>query len=187
VAPDIVTIAKGLGAGYQPIGAALLSSRIFEAFRDGSGFFQHGHTYLGHILACAGALAVQQAIEREGLLENVRRMGALLDARLRERFGAHPHVGDIRGRGLLLALEFVADRATKQPFDPALKLHARIKRAAMTEGLMTYPMGGTLDGLHGDHLMLAPPFIVDETHVEMIVERLGRAVDTAIGGLPAGG
>ena len=184
--PDIVTVAKGLGAGYQPIGAALLSSRIFEAFRDGSGAFQHGHTYLGHVLACTAALAVQEAIEREGLLENVRRMGALLDARLRERFGAHPHVGDIRGRGLLLAMELVADRETKQPFDPALKLHARLKRTALDLGLMTYPMGGTVDGVHGDHVVLAPPFIIDAGHVEMIVERLGRALDAVFASLPAG-
>ena len=185
VAPDIAVIAKGLGAGYQPIGAALLSRRIFDAFRDGSGFFQHGHTYLGHVLACSASLAVQRAIEREGLLENVGRMGALLDARLRERFGAHPHVGDIRGRGLFLALEFVADRATKAPFDPALKLHAQLKKAAMAAGLMTYPMGGTIDGRRGDHLLLAPPFIIDASHVELIVERLGAAIDAVVGALPA--
>ncbi len=185
IAPDIAVIAKGLGAGYQPIGAALLSRRIFDAFRDGSGFFQHGHTYLGHVLACSASLAVQRAIEREGLLDNVRRMGSLLDAKLRERFGAHPHVGDIRGRGLFLALEFVADRATKATFDPALRLHAQLKKAAMAAGLMTYPMGGTVDGRRGDHLLLAPPFIIDASHVELIVARLGAAIDAVVGALPA--
>ena len=185
VAPDIVVIAKGLGAGYEPIGAALLSRRIFEAFRDGSGFFQHGHTYLGHVLACAAALEVQRTIEREDLLANVRRLGPLLEARLRERFAAHPHVGDIRGRGLFWGIEFVADRASKRPFDPALRLHARIKKAAMAQGLMTYPMGGTIDGRLGDHLLLAPPFILGEQHLEMIVERLAQALDAAIGSLPA--
>jgi adenosylmethionine-8-amino-7-oxononanoate aminotransferase len=184
VAPDIVTIAKGLGAGYQPIGAALLSRRIFDAFSSGSGFFQHGHTYLGHVLACSAALEVQRTIEREGLLENVMRLGPQFERRLRECFGAHPHVGDIRGRGFFWGMEFVADRDSKRPFDPSLKLHARIKKAAMAQGLMTYPMGGTLDGRRGDHLLLAPPFIVGEQHLDMIVERLGAALDTVIGGLP---
>ena len=180
VSPDIVTIAKGLGAGYQPIGAALLSQRLFDAFRDGSGFFQHGHTYLGHAIACAAALAVQRTIDSESLLDNVQRRGAHLEQRLRETFGDHPNVGDIRGRGLFLALEFVADRATKAPFDPALRLHARLKAAAMARGLMTYPMGGTVDGRQGDHLVLAPPFIIDETHVELIVERLAGAISDTL-------
>lgn len=184
VSPDIVTIAKGLGAGYQPIGAALLSGRIFEAFRDGSGFFQHGHTYLGHVLACAAALEVQRTIERESLLDNVRAMGARLRARLQERFGDRPHVGDIRGRGLFLALEFVADRASKRPFDPDLRLHARLKKQAMAEGLMTYPMGGTIDGRLGDHLLLAPAFIIDTRHVDLIVDRLGKAIDSVLHDLP---
>ncbi len=184
VSPDIVTIAKGLGAGYQPIGATLLSQRIFDAIRDGSGFFQHGHTYLGHALACAAALAVQQTIERESLLENVNRMGALLERRLRETFGDHPHVGDIRGRGLFRALEFVADRADKTPFDPSLRLHARLKKAAMAHGLMTYPMGGTVDGVQGDHVLLAPPFIIDAAHIETIVERLSAAISDTLVQLP---
>jgi adenosylmethionine-8-amino-7-oxononanoate aminotransferase len=184
VAPDIVTVAKGLGAGYQPIGAALLSRRIFDAFSQGSGFFQHGHTYLGHVLACTAALEVQRTIERDGLLENVKRLGATFENLLRERFGAHPHVGDIRGRGFFRGMEFVADRASKAPFDPSLKVHARIKKAAMAQGLMTYPMGGTLDGRRGDHLLLAPPFIVGEEHLVMIVERLGAALDTVVQGLP---
>jgi len=186
VTPDIVVVAKGLGAGYEPIGATLLSRRIHDAFRDGSGFFQHGHTYLGHVLACTAALAVQRAIEREDLLANVQRMGTLLEARLRERFAAHPHVGDIRGRGLFWGLEFVAERASKAPFDPALRLHARLKKAGMARGLMTYPMGGTLDGQRGDHLVLAPPFNIDAGHVDLIVERLGAAIDAAIDELPAG-
>lgn len=183
VAPDILTIAKGLGAGYQPIGALLLSRRIFEAIRDGSGAFQHGHTYVGHVLACTAALEVQRVIERESLLANVTRMGALLRAALEARFGEHPHVGDIRGRGLLLAIEFVADRADKRPFDPGLKLHARLKKQAMAEGLMTYPMGGTIDGVRGDHLLLAPPFNIGEDDVALIVERLGRAFDATLGAL----
>ncbi len=180
VAPDIVTIAKGLGAGYQPIGAMLCSARIYDTIANGSGFFQHGHTYLGHAAACAAALAVQQTIEEEELLANVNTMGARLRGRLAERFGEHPNVGDIRGRGLFLGLEFVADRATKAPFSPTAQLHARIKKHAMANGLMCYPMGGTIDGVNGNHVLLAPPFIIDEGHVEAIVDRLGTAVDTAL-------
>ncbi len=181
VAPDIVTIAKGLGAGYQPIGAMLCTREIYETIASHSGFFQHGHTYLGHATACAAALAVQRTIEEQDLLANVNAMGARLRERLQERFGDHPHVGDIRGRGLFLGLEFVADRDTKAPFDKGLQLHARIKKHGMANGLMCYPMGGTIDGVNGNHVLLAPPFIIDEGHVEAIVERLGIAVDAALG------
>ena len=180
IAPDLMTIAKGLGAGYQPIGAVLLGKKIFEAFANGSGAFQHGHTYLGHPMACAAGLAVLDTLERDQLLANVVRQGVHLARRLEERFARHPHVGDIRGRGLFRALEFVADRSTKQPFPPALKLHARLKREAMARGLLVYPMGGTIDGTHGDHVLIAPPFIVDATAIDTIVERLGEAVDAAV-------
>jgi adenosylmethionine-8-amino-7-oxononanoate aminotransferase len=180
VRPDLVTIAKGLGAGYQPIGATLVARPIFEAIRDGSGFFQHGHTYMGHPLACAAALAVQETIAEEQLLGRVRLQGERLRALLAERFGAHPHVGEVRGRGLLQGLEFVADRASKQPFAPQHRLHARIKSAAMARGLLCYPMGGTLDGRAGDHLLLAPPFIVSDGELEEIVLRLGAAIDAAL-------
>jgi adenosylmethionine-8-amino-7-oxononanoate aminotransferase len=183
VAPDLMTVAKGLGGGYQPIGAVLLSDRVFDAFAGGSGFFQHGHTYMGHPMAAAAGLAVQEVIRRDNLLENVRSMGAHLSRRLSERFGNHHHVGDIRGRGLLQAVELVADRGAKEPFDPALKLHARIKQEAMARGLMVYPMGGTIDGRRGDHVLIAPPFIVTEGDVDVIVERLGEAVDAALAGL----
>ncbi|MBS0541335.1 MAG: aspartate aminotransferase family protein, partial [Proteobacteria bacterium] len=141
IAPDLMTVAKGLGGGYAPIGAVLLSDKIYDAFAGGSGFFQHGHTYMAHPLACAAALAVQETIQRDNLLANVREMGALLQRRLGERFGNHAHVGDIRGRGLFQAVELVEDRSTKTPFDPARKLHAKVKKAAMARGLMVYPMG----------------------------------------------
>jgi adenosylmethionine-8-amino-7-oxononanoate aminotransferase len=180
IAPDIVCVAKGLGAGYQPIGAAIVSHRLVETIRDGSGFFQHGHTYLGHAAACAGALAVQRAIRERGLLENVRRMGALLDERLHARFDSHPHIGEIRGRGLLWGLEFVRDRATQEPFDPALRLHAQLKAQALEAGLMCYPMGGTLDGRRGDHVLLAPPFIVEAQQVDEIVDRLAVSLDRTL-------
>ena len=180
VVPDLLTCAKGLGAGYQPIGAVLLAGRIHEAIAGGSGAFQHGFTYIGHATACAGALAVQQAIEHEGLLENVRRRGTELMAALQERFGNHHHVGDIRGRGLFIGLELVAERSGKEPFDPSLKLFAAIKAEAMERGLMCYPAGGTVDGERGDHVMLAPPFIIDESHVAEIVDKLGASLDAAI-------
>ncbi|WEX08366.1 aspartate aminotransferase family protein [Chelativorans sp. AA-79] len=180
VAPDLVTIAKGLGGGYQPIGAVLLSRRIFDAFAEGSGLFQHGHTYIGHPMACAAALAVQEVIERDDLLANVREMGAYLRGRLEARFGNHAHVGDIRGRGLFLGLELVEDRATREPFDPARKMHARVKKEAMARGLMVYPAGGTIDGARGDHVLLAPPFILDRATADVVVERLGEAIDGAL-------
>ena len=179
VAPDLMTIAKGLGGGYQPIGAVLLSRQIFDAFANGSGMFQHGHTYIGHPMACAAALAVQEVIERDDLLANVRTMGALLRTRLDERLGQHANVGDIRGRGLFIGLEMVADRTDKTPFDPKLKVHARIKKAAMERGLAVYPAGGTVDGICGDHVLVAPPFIVNEHDVDQIVDRLAGAIDTA--------
>jgi adenosylmethionine-8-amino-7-oxononanoate aminotransferase len=185
IAPDIEVIAKGLGGGYQPIGAVLIHGKIIDAIRQGSGFFQHGHTYLGHPVACAAALEVQRVIKRDKLLENVVAMGSHLTARLQARFGNHHHVGDIRGRGLFQAIELVRDRADKSTFDPALKLHARVKREAMARGLMCYPMGGTIDGLHGDHVLLAPPFIATAVEIDMIVERLGDAVDAAIAGAVA--
>jgi adenosylmethionine-8-amino-7-oxononanoate aminotransferase len=180
ISPDLMTIAKGLGGGFAPIGAVLVGARVFDAFAKGSGLFQHGHTYLGHPLACAAALAVQKVIRRDDLLANVRRMGTHLRARLERRFANHHHVGDVRGRGLFQAVEIVADRATKEPFDPKLKLHARIKRAAMERGLMVYPMGGTVDGVRGDHVLLAPPFIIDEAALEVVVDRLGDAIDDAL-------
>jgi adenosylmethionine-8-amino-7-oxononanoate aminotransferase len=180
VVPDLMTIAKGLGGGYQPIGAVLAQKKIVDAMSAGTGFFQHGHTYLGHPVGCAAALAVQQVIERDGLLDKVRTRGSSLAARLNERFGNHPRVGDIRGRGLFFGIELVRDRALKTPFDPALQLHARIKREGMARGLMTYPMGGTIDGRTGDHILLAPPFIVEEEHLDFIVDRLHGAIDAAI-------
>jgi adenosylmethionine-8-amino-7-oxononanoate aminotransferase len=180
VVPDLMTVAKGLGGGYQPIGAVLAQKKIVDAFARGSGLFQHGHTYIGHAVACAAALAVQQVLRRDGLLDAVQRQGQGLAQRLHAAFDAHAHVGDIRGRGLFRAVELVRDRATKQPFDPALKLHARIKREAMARGLMVYPMGGTIDGRLGDHVLLAPPFIVADAELDAIVERLRGAVDAAL-------
>jgi adenosylmethionine-8-amino-7-oxononanoate aminotransferase len=180
VVPDMIVIAKGLGGGYQPVGAVLASGKVIAALQRGSGVFQHGHTYIGHAMGTAAALAVQQVIERDGLLAKVRDRGAFLRKLLEDRLGSHRHVGDIRGRGLFMAVELVADRATKATFDPANRLHARVKIRAMANRLMVYPTGGTIDGRHGDHVLLAPPFIVSESQLEEIVDRLARSIDEAI-------
>jgi adenosylmethionine-8-amino-7-oxononanoate aminotransferase len=181
IAPDLLAMAKGLGGGYQPIGAVLLGCHIFEAFAKGSGLFQHGHTYMGHPMAAAAAFAVQEVIRRDHLLDNVKTMGRHLDRRLRERFANHHHVGDVRGRGLFMGLELVADRDSKRPFAPDLKLHEAVKREAFARELIIYPMGGTIDGARGDHVLIAPPFIIDAASIDTVVERLGDAIDAAIG------
>jgi adenosylmethionine-8-amino-7-oxononanoate aminotransferase len=179
VVPDLLVVAKGLGGGYQPIGAVLAQGRIVDAFRRGSGLFQHGHTYIGHAVGCAAALAVQQVIQRDGLLAAVQRQGDGLAQRLGDAFADHPHVGDLRGRGLFRAIELVADRADKQPFDPARRVFAKVRSEAMARGLMVYPMGGTIDGRQGDHVLLAPPFIVSDADLDAIVLRLHGAIDAA--------
>ncbi len=177
IVPDMVTIAKGLAAGYQPIGAVVVSEAIHDAFQSGSGAFQHGHTFMGHPMACAAGLAVQQRLQAPGMMENVGRMGAYLDERLHERFGNNAHVGDIRGRGLFRALEFVADRSTKEPFPADLQLHKRLKAQAMAAGLICYPNGGTADGVRGDHVLLAPPYIISPDEIDGLVALLGDAVE----------
>ena len=175
IQPDIVTIAKGLGAGYQPIGAFLCSDHIYQTIADGSGFFQHGHTYLGHPTACAAAYAVVQKMTQKNLPARVQMMGAKLRQALQDAFGQHPHIGDIRGRGLFLGLEFVQDREQKTPFDQHMSINRKIKAAAFEAGLICYPMGGTIDGKSGDHLLLAPPFILDDTHIDEIITKLFTA------------
>ena len=180
VAPDLQAIAKGLGGGFQPVGAVLVSTRIVDALKRGSGMFQHGHTYIGHAAGAAAALAVQRVIRRDGLLDKVRTDGAYFEKALRRALESHPHVGDIRGRGFFWGIELVEDRPAKRPFDPAARLHAKVKAEAMQRGLMCYPMGGTIDGARGDHVLLAPPFIVSESQLDELVEKLGRSIDAAI-------
>ena len=180
VAPDIQAIAKGLGGGYQPIGAMLASGKIIDTICAGSGAFQHGHTYLAHPLACAAALAVQDVIREDGLLDRVKERGRQLEQRLTERFGNHRHVGDVRGRGLFWAIELVADRASRTSFDPALKLNQKIKAEAFANGLGCYPGGGTVDGVRGDHVLLAPPYIASADEIDQIVDKLGTAVDNVL-------
>ena len=178
VAPDILAIAKGLGAGYQPIGAMLCTARIYDAIAQGSGFFQHGHTYMGHPVAAAAAKAVLDRLIDDKLVDRAAMMGDKLRAALDTAFGQHPHIGDIRGRGLFLGLEIVADRDSKRPFDPDRAVHKALKSAAFQAGLICYPMGGTIDGQRGDHILLAPPFIIDGSHVDELVTKLGTAFET---------
>ena len=154
--------------------------KVYEAIRDGSGFFQHGHTYLGHPITCAAALAVQNKIDSHDLLQNVNAMGDELGRQLLDRFGNHSNVGDIRGRGLFRGIELVADRATKETLDPALKTHAVIKQQAMEQGLICYPSGGTADGKRGDHILLAPPFIISADQISELVDKLGKAIDISL-------
>ncbi len=170
--PDMVVMAKGLGAGYQPIGALMVTDKIYRTIVDGSGFFQHGHTYMGHPTACAAGLAVQRTIEKENLLDNVKKQGEALFQHLSGCFGKHNHIGDIRGRGLFIGLEIVEDHATKQPMPVDSRVHVKIKQEAMRQGLMCYPMAGTIDGQAGHHVLLAPPYIIDENHVLEIVDKL---------------
>ncbi len=180
VTPDILCIAKGLGAGYQPIGAMLCSGRIYDAIRDGSGFFQHGHTYIGHPVATAAALAVVQELTSRELPARAGVMGGKLQSMLENKFGQHPNFGDIRGRGLFRGIELVEDRDTKTPFDPSRGLAAKIKKAAMAEGLICYPMSGTRDGRNGDHILLAPPFIIEDDQLVELVDKLDRAISSVI-------
>jgi adenosylmethionine-8-amino-7-oxononanoate aminotransferase len=180
IAPDITAVAKGLGAGYQPIGAMLCTATIHDAIAGGSGFFQHGHTYLGHPVAAAAALAVLERLVDDGLVARCRDAGAKLRAALQDRFGQHPHVGDIRGRGLFLGLELVEDRDTKRPFAPDLAVAKRLKSAAFEAGLICYPMGGTIDGKQGSHVLLAPPFILEDSHIDELVDKLSLALDRTL-------
>lgn len=183
VIPDLVTIAKGLGGGYQPIGAVLASEKIVSALQAGSGLFQHGHTYICHATAASAALAVQQVIERDNLLDAVKHQGTYLQNALRECLGDLPHVGDTRGRGLFAGVELVRDKEIKTPFDPALKLHAAIKANCMARGLLVYPMGGTIDGQYGDHILIAPPFIITPSQLDFVVDTLSVVIREETGKL----
>ncbi len=180
VRPDMIPIAKGLGAGVQPIGALLVSRDIYAAIEAGSGFFQHGHSYVGHATACAAGVAVLREFDDRDLIPRVTTMGTALDAALRARFGNHAFVGDIRGRGLFQSLELVSDRGTNAPFAPELRLHARIKRLAKANGLMVYSSGGTVDGERGDHVLLAPPFIIEPEHIDELVDKLELSIEMAL-------
>ncbi|MDD1783793.1 aspartate aminotransferase family protein [Enterovibrio sp. ZSDZ35] len=176
ITPDLVTMAKGLAAGYQPIGAVMVHDKIYDAISQGSGYFQHGHTFMAHPLACAAACATLDALD-SGILNQVTERGSYLVKQLRSEFAGHPFVGDIRGRGLFLGLELVENKQSKQPFSPTRALHTQVKKTAMQEGLMCYPMGGTIDGKQGHHILLAPPFIISENEIDELVLKLSRTLD----------
>jgi len=187
VVPDIVCVAKGISAGVQPLGAMLCQSEIFRVIESGSGFFQHGHTNLAHPSACAAGCAVLDELQRErygtsgtNLVDSVRQRGVLLIENLSQVFGNHPNVGDVRGRGFFIGIELVADRQTKEPLAPTLKTHARIKKQAFENGLLVYPMGGTIDGQSGDHVLMAPPFISSDSELSEMIERLERTVNEVL-------
>ena len=177
VVPDIVTLGKGLGAGYQPIGAVICTADIYDSVARGSGALKHGQTYNAHPVGCAAALAVQEVIKRDHLLDAAKQSGERLMSLLELRFGNHPNIGDIRGRGLLVAMELVADRHTRAPFDPALAMHRRAKADAFERGLLIYPGGGTIDGRSGDHILLAPPYNVADDELDMIVGLLAETLE----------
>ena len=180
IAPDILCIAKGLGAGYQPIGAMLCTGSIYETIGKGSGLFQHGHTYLGHPVACAASLTVVKAIRDRDLLNAVSKQSRKLFDALNAHLGQNPFVGDIRGRGLFVGVELVKDRGLKKPFDPSLRLAAQIKRKAFDHGLICYPMSGTRDGEFGDHILLAPPFTISDVQISELVEKTAKALSSVL-------
>jgi adenosylmethionine-8-amino-7-oxononanoate aminotransferase len=181
VVPDMVTMAKGLGGGYQPLGAVLAREHICETIRQDKSEFAHGHTYIGHATACAAGVAIQKCLDQDGLLASITGKGEQLMTALQDAFGDHPYVGDIRGRGLFAGIEFVADRETKKPFPAEDKLAAKIFAATMEAGLICYPGHGTAGGFEGAHIMLAPPFIAEGKHFDELIERLGKVIDKAIG------
>jgi adenosylmethionine-8-amino-7-oxononanoate aminotransferase len=180
VKPDLITIAKGIGAGYQPLAATLISKKIYKAIKNGSGQFSHGHTYIGHATACAAGVAVLKSFEEEKLLKNVKKMGKLLKKELKQRFKQHKYIGDIRGKGLFLGVELVKNRKTKECFDPKLQLYAQIKTTAKDLGLLCYPTGGTNFGKEGDHILLAPPFIINKKHIKELVDKLENAINLSL-------
>ncbi len=176
IVPDIVTMAKGLGGGYQPTGAVMCSDAIYEALQVGSGVFKHGHTYQAHPVGCAAALAVCRKLTEGDIAARVPGLGGRLRAALEDAFGQHPLVGDIRGRGLFLALELVRDRETATPFAPETEAHMVVHKAAFDAGVICYPMGGIIDGRRGDHVMLAPPFILTDSQIGEIVDGMATGL-----------
>jgi adenosylmethionine-8-amino-7-oxononanoate aminotransferase len=180
VSGDLIAVAKGLAAGYQPIGALLATSKIFNTIRDGSGFFQHGHTFMGHATACAAGVATINEILQNDLLANVRLQGQALLGALNNRLGSNPHVGDVRGRGLFIGIELVKEKTQRLPFDPTIPLHSEIKAEALQNGLMCYPMAGTIDGQRGHHILLAPAYIIDQHQVVEIADKMTKSIENVL-------
>jgi adenosylmethionine-8-amino-7-oxononanoate aminotransferase len=180
VTPDMAAVGKGLAAGYQPISAVLVSSRVHAALAQGSGVLRNGQTHVNHPLACGVALEVQRTIAEENLLANVLARGEQLGEQLRERFKDADFVGDIRGRGLFVGVELVDDRATKAPCSGGDELVAALKREAFNRGLLIYPGSGTVDGVLGNHVLFAPPFIATESDIAEMVDRFVGVVNVCM-------
>ena len=177
VVPDIMTMGKGLGGGYAPIAGVLISEKVVQGLRDGTGMFNHGHTYQAHPLSCASALAVQKIIRRDALVERCNQMGKLLERELHEALEGRKYVGDVRGRGLFWGIEFVQDRETKRSFEPKVEFGYRVQRRAFDLGVAIYPGAATVDGVRGDHVLIAPPYTVTEVDLKHIVQVVREAYD----------
>jgi adenosylmethionine-8-amino-7-oxononanoate aminotransferase len=173
--PDLILVGKGIASGYAPLGAVLISARVVEAFERGSGAFQHGFTYQAHPVATAAGNAVLDYLEAHKLFDRVEPVAKVLRADLASSL-EHPHIGDIRGLGLLIGIELVNDKNTREPFPPGDNIAERIREAAMNENVLTYPTQGCVDGLRGDHILLAPPFILNSEESAQIAEALKVAV-----------
>jgi adenosylmethionine-8-amino-7-oxononanoate aminotransferase len=178
--PDIITIAKGLGAGYQPIASVLANEKVIRAIENGTGNLLNGHTYMSHAIACAGALAVLKVIEEDQLLGQVRLQGAKFKQMLIDTFSDHPNIGDIRGRGLFWGLEIVKDKKTKEPFPAEFNLAGKIKQDILDNGMLSYPSQGCVDGLSGDHILLAPPYTVTDEELDIIIETTKKCLDNQL-------
>ncbi|EME39001.1 hypothetical protein DOTSEDRAFT_92257 [Dothistroma septosporum NZE10] len=183
VVPDLQTVAKGLGAGYQPIGSLLVSKKVVEGVEKGTGSFVHSQTYQGHAVACAAAGAVQEVVRGDRLVENVRVLGVVLGEKLRERLGGHGNIGDIRGRGFMWGIELVQNKTTKEPFPASKKISATIHATGLQKeyGISILPGGGVADGVNGDVIMLAPAYNCTRADIELIVERTAKVIEAVLG------
>ena len=177
VVPDIMTMGKGLGGGYAPIAGVLISEKVVKGLREGTGMFNHGHTYQAHPLSCASALAVQKIIKRDSLVERCNKMGKSLERGLHEALAGRKYVGNIRGRGLFWGIEFVQNRETKRSFEPKVEFGYRVQRRVFDLGVAIYPGAATVDGVRGDHVLIAPPYTVSEVDLEHIVQIVREAYD----------
>lgn len=178
IVPDLQTIGKGLGAGYQPVAALLISQKIVDTLMDGSGQFIHGQTYQGMPVQAAAALEVQKIVREGNLMQNVQTQGAYFEKRLKALLGSHPNVGDIRGRGLFWGIEFVKDKTTKEPFDPKLGVAQKVHDAGISApfNMTMYPGTGTMDGVRGDHVILAPTYVVTKADIDYIAQATSDAI-----------
>ena len=177
VSPDICTIGKGLGGGYAPIAGILMSKRIVDVLRNGTGSFKNGFTYQAHPVSTAIALSVQKIIRRDGLVEQCRLMGIVLENLLKETLSVCKYVGNIRGRGLFWGIEFVEDKETKKTFDPEYGFGVKMQKRAFELGVAIYPGLATVDGKRGDHVLLCPPYTVTEAELTVIVKVVRRAYE----------